>query len=89
MPSLEDEFNILKMIVLIEQDPLTDNFVQVMLTQDQYKKLTKFFVKNKSKGHVCGDDTCGGLTTSDRFKNIYIPNIPHMYSEDDLENPLK
>ena len=95
MISIEDEFDTLKMVLLLEQEPLTDKFTQVMLTQEQYKALTGFLVSirldvpHDGEKTPCDDPSCLRFVTSDRYNNIHIENIPYAYTPNDLTNPLK
>lgn len=85
IPSSMEEFNSQKWVLLIEEAPLTDKFVQIMLTADMAKAISKtlFGVLPHSKKHP----GAYVIPTEDAH-SAYLPNIRFSYPDKDLQDVI-
>jgi hypothetical protein len=75
---IESEFCVVKVIVLMETEPLTDNFEQILMTQEQMKKvldLIEGFMPHKGSSFQI-------LTNGNPIK---IPDIMYAYRPEYIE----
>lgn len=72
MTSLYDQLNSHKVIIMFESAPLTDEFEQIMLTQEQFKKFSAFFFSIYKKGADGGIDIVTDSDQKAKLKDIKI-----------------
>jgi hypothetical protein len=72
MDSIFDQLNSHKVIILFESAPLTDEFEQIMLTQEQFKKFSEFFFTIYKKGPDGAIDIVTDADQKTKLKDIKI-----------------
>lgn len=75
----------MKVILLMEQAPLTDRFAQIMLTQAEFKAMREGLWKALPPSE--GAENMRQIITSDRYSDISIPNIPALYTAEQKQDP--
>ena len=79
-------FNKLKIIVMIEEKPLSDKFVQVMLTPAQFNFVRKAILSCHQSRPRCGTKEVIFL---DRHARAHFRDVPENYSEKKISEELK
>ena len=81
-PSPLSQFDELKIVVFFELEPLTDDFEQMMLTKEQYKKLLdclEEMLPPNGRG--------GRVITTDEDEAHNFANIRTFYSDKEVNDP--
>lgn len=76
-----EEMNTIKVVLFMETKPMTDNFMQMMFTVDQMKKILDFI-----SGEVLGRTNNDFVVTCNDDHEYTFNNIKTHYTQEELDD---
>lgn len=76
--SIYDKLNTVRMVVLMEEEPFSNKYNQVIVDKEQYKALSAFLydlVAVKREDHECGNPKCDGRSFEVSDESITLPDL--------------
>lgn len=79
IPSSLSPFTHNKVVLFFETAPLSDNFQQIKITHEDFKKFTKFMFEE-----ILLKDEKGSMVITEDTQEFSFPNIPQFYTKESI-----